>query len=945
MDGFVFLGLLALIAVLAVPICLIILFISNSGLKNRLMRVEREVLALRAKLDLALRDGVAAVAAKATVTPPIPDPSEGVSPDALSEPIPDAPTDQNPEPWREMPEDAATGWRTAAVIPPASDLPPEARPAAPAHVDQNQPIVMRRDRFADLGRWLQDNWIYAVSALSLALAGIFFVQYGIENGLLPPLVRVMLAIAFGAALIVAGEYIRRRYGDGEASSTAYLPSVFSGAGLVSIFAGIVAGRMMYGLYGPDLAFVGLLATAALAVGLGWLYGPLLVAVGLLGAGMAPFLVAGGTGPTAILYAYYGLITLTGLAVDALRRWGWVSVLALVLGFGGGAMMYAGGAGFGGWLLLLIVLPLLATAVPVLQLWPEHAGPSLSQALLQRFKRWPPFPVRLSMGAMVAASVFLLFANARTQTEGMAVLAAMTLLAVLALIWPYRARGLVDLALLPSVAFLARLLFEGGEFGPVYDSFLAQAIVDRAPEVAAPWTVTLILGMAVIISGAAALRAFRRDMAGKGFGLGAVLVAPVAAAILELLWEPALVIGAYPWAVQIMAVAAAMVLLALRFATIDGMDRRRMAWATLSALSLIALALFLLATKSALTLALAVLVVVAAALDRRFRLPEMGWFIQLGVAVLGYRLTVDPGVGWALDAPLIEVLVTYAAPIAALISGFWLIETLERPQAKGVMTTAWIGFAAIFANVLLSRWLLVDTVGGSDFDRWQSVFTHWGIMLNTLPWLVVMLVQIARMHLGGPLKGLRIAFAVFAGLIAAAGMVGAATLMNPLFDVMGRWNWVRGPVILDSLFLAYAVPGLMLVVASRLLPGLGRLARMTLLAPGAAFVVLYGGLEIRRLWQGRDLSVYGVTQPELYSYTLAMMLVGAALLYQAIARRSALLRRVGMAVIALTVAKVFLIDASGLSGLVRVVSFLGLGLSLAGLAWLNRWAAEQVTERK
>jgi uncharacterized membrane protein len=46
----------------------------------------------------------------------------------------------------------------------------------------------------------------------------------------------------------------------------------------------------------------------------------------------------------------------------------------------------------------------------------------------------------------------------------------------------------------------------------------------------------------------------------------------------------------------------------------------------------------------------------------------------------------------------------------------------------------------------------------------------------------------------------------------------------------------------------------------------------------------------------------------------------------------------MGVIGLTVAKVFLIDASGLSGLTRVFSFLALGLSLAGLAWLNRWAA-------
>ena len=109
------------------------------------------------------------------------------------------------------------------------------------------------------------------------------------------------------------------------------------------------------------------------------------------------------------------------------------------------------------------------------------------------------------------------------------------------------------------------------------------------------------------------------------------------------------------------------------------------------------------------------------------------------------------------------------------------------------------------------------------------------------------------------------------------------------------------------------------------------------------MALYAGLEIRRFWQGDWLGAYGVVQGELYSYTLALMLLGAGLLYQAIARRSGLLRRVAMAVIGLTIAKVFLLDAAGLTGLMRVVSFLGLGLCLAGLAWLNRWAGEVSTQ--
>ena len=55
----------------------------------------------------------------------------------------------------------------------------------------------------------------------------------------------------------------------------------------------------------------------------------------------------------------------------------------------------------------------------------------------------------------------------------------------------------------------------------------------------------------------------------------------------------------------------------------------------------------------------------------------------------------------------------------------------------------------------------------------------------------------------------------------------------------------------------------------------------------------------------------------------------------------MMRKVGLFVIGAAVAKVFFIDVSGLEGLRRVFSLLVLGLSLAGLAWLNRWAQEQV----
>jgi uncharacterized membrane protein len=55
-----------------------------------------------------------------------------------------------------------------------------------------------------------------------------------------------------------------------------------------------------------------------------------------------------------------------------------------------------------------------------------------------------------------------------------------------------------------------------------------------------------------------------------------------------------------------------------------------------------------------------------------------------------------------------------------------------------------------------------------------------------------------------------------------------------------------------------------------------------------------------------------------------------------------LRHAAAAIVLMVVFKVFLIDASGLTGLYRVASFLGLGITLLLLAWLyQRYVLKRV----
>jgi uncharacterized membrane protein len=907
-----FLLVLGAAVLLAIPVALVVLMIAVSTLRRRLAALEVEVARLQPRTPITPASTSPLQTTPMQATAPVPEAALPQEPSLLQEPPPLPPSGAPETPWA---------------------VPPIAHDAAG---EKEGPVVLNAARVSALADWLRDNWVYAVSALSLAFAGIFFVQYGVENGLLPPSLRVAMAILFGFALVVAGEWIRRRYGDGKDVSTAYLPSTFSGAGIVSMFGGVLAGRQLYGLIGVEVAFAGLCAVALLALVLGWFYGPFLAAVGLIGATAAPFIVGGSSDAPYWLYGYFAIITAIGLGIDAQRRWAWVSVLALVLGYGGGVMVYLGSGGAGWFALFATVQALVAVLLPARGFAPDHNGPMLSETLFAAGKSgWPNFPTRLAAASVTLSVAILTLVEGGAAADSLMAFFCLTGLALALMFWSAKAPALADLAFVPAAGLLVRLGFEGLNGWPMAAEYARAAIALRAPESAAPMTAAVLLALSTALTLMAAWRSARSNYSAF-WAAGSALIAPLAAVVLELAWAPSTVIGAYPWALHVIALAAMMAFLAQRFAAQDGEDRRRFAYATLSTLSLIALALFLVTTKGALTLALAILVVAASWLDRRFRLPEMGWFMQAGVLLLSYRLVVDPGLAWAIDAAqLWEVLASYGGAVLGMIAGLRLLEGMDRRGPRVFLESAGAGYAALLANVLIMRWL---TQGVSE----DWVFTHWALSLNAMPWLIMALIQLYRLQLGGALRWLRWAIAGVAGLLAAGGMIAAVGPANPVLGLFfgGPEGLVYGTYIFDTLLVAYGLPALLLLAAASRMKHLADWLRYGLLAIGAALAALYICLEIRRFWRGDDLSVLGVTQAELYSYTIALMVLGAALLYQAIARRSPLLRRAAMAVIAVTVAKVFLVDASGLSGLTRVFSFLALGLSLAGLAWLNRWAAGQ-----
>ena len=734
------------LVVLAIPISIIVLFVGQSRLRKRVAELEQQIATQPAR-------GAADPIAKA----------------------PDLPEAQRrPEPKDPAPRPAP--WAAAKARP--EDERSEQPPAPSVQDDPTPPaaVVFREERFAALGAWLRENWFYAVSALSLALAGIFLVQYGVENGFLPPTARVLAALAFGASLIGAGEVVRRRFGDDESSATAYLPSVFSGAGLVTLFGGVLAARQLYGLIGPQGALAGMIAIAIAGLVLGWFHGPLLAAIGLIGAFAAPFVVGGASDDPSWLYGYFTVIAVLGLGIDTVRRWAWISVLTLFGAYGGAVLLVLSSPSTEpAYLAFATVLAVLTIAIPVRQVWPRHGGTMVLQALRRgKGDPWPEFPTRLAFAACAVSSAILSLHWADSPTEFWLVVVLFLALILGLIVWARDALALQDVVLFPALGFVWFVFLHGYDGGSLARAFAATYA--ETNEADFPVAVTGLLALATLVSVLSAWRALRGGQNAIAWAVGAALYAPAMAIALEIGWHPAQVIGAYPWALHAVALAAIMVWMAERFARVDRENRLRPALATLSALSCLTFACVIVLSSAALTVALVGMVVISALLDRRFNLPPMSWFIWAGVFSITVRLVMDPGLDWANTAPVLEMTGVYGAATLGFVIAWRVLAPLERPIAILLLESAAWATGGILLSLLLLRWLDGFGEGGAD----QS---HWGLGLLSVIWLLLAFAQVQRFALGGRLNPLRMALAVF------------FRGPRPGISWHGAWGW-KPPVVAE-----------------------------------------------------------------------------------------------------------------------------------------------------
>jgi uncharacterized membrane protein len=886
----------------------IYLVVAHARLRKRVTRVEARLI-----FELASHDEASKTKAKPAIADdPAKKPKAAVSQKVQA-------TTKPGNPWQKAAQSSAVEnsqtLQRSGIVAPTAAAPTKTR------------YVFNSDNFAAALIWAKSNWFYLVAAASLGLAGVFLVQYGVENGILPPKMRVLAALALGLILIGAGEYLRRRGGDKAGDLFAYLPSTFAAGGLLSLFAGTLSARVLYGLISAETALFGLGLVGVLAVFIGWFYGPLLAAIGILGATLAPFLVGGEPGAAQLLYYYFSVIAVVAMAVDTFKRWAWLSGFGVMLTYVAAANIFVL-AGEGVHFLAFGVIVTLASAViPERRLIPQHAGKMVLEELRQiarpKSETTTGFPTRLIAGVFTATVLSTIWVYLAESNSFWLAIIVLIFLFTAAAIWMRHAPALGDLVVLPTFGLPLLIWFEATERGDVFQGWIGS--IGRVAEDPAPWTLMILWVMALGVTLIGAWRSYFDAPYRNYWALGAAAFTPIVVVLLELFWQPSEVIGADIWAYQVIGLAGVMVVLAQRFAQRYATDHAAAAYFTLAAMTLISLALILILTSAALTLALAVMVLAATLLDRRFNLPALSVFVIIGAGTIGWRLVIDPGVFWAWDAPLWEVAATYTATLLLLWASRILLLTSPRKRTFGVVDGAFWSLSGVFATILISRGIDHYFPGKDD--------SHAIVSLIAMVWLISAANQLWRLKYNELPRWVRVTWAILYAIPGFAALAAVVTFLNPLFN---SWEPVFGPYLFDSLLVAYAIPALFFLSLTTWFKHLPNWLRTIFAGLGISMATLYVGLEIRRIWRGDNLSVAGTTDPELYTYTVVMLLAATALLFYSFYRHNTLLRKIALAGIGLTVAKVFLIDVSGLTGLTRVFSFLVLGLSLAGLAWLDRW---------
>ena len=238
--------------------------------------------------------------------------------------------------------------------------------------------------------------------ITLAIAGVFIVQYAIDIGLFgrifTPTVQAIMGTIFGLGLIGGGEWAHRRQ---DKIDDERVPQALSGAGISTLYAAVLVAANGYGLLPAGAAFVAMALITAGALALSLRHGIASAVLGLAGGLAAPALTVGLSANVPMLSVYLAL-TIAGMVwVSRMQRWAWLGIAAMTGGAMWSALLILLGDLTGGFSVLALggFVLLLALVIPIIS-----RGEDADKGILS------PSIIRAAAAVIGAAQLALLIAT-------------------------------------------------------------------------------------------------------------------------------------------------------------------------------------------------------------------------------------------------------------------------------------------------------------------------------------------------------------------------------------------------------------------------------------------------------------------------------------------------------------------------------------------------------
>lgn len=775
------------------------------------------------------------------------------------------------------------------------------------------------------------RWAVWVGGVALAFGGIFLIRYSIESGLLGPAARIALAFLFGLLLIGAGEVIRRRAMPqvSERYNNAMIPGALTGAGAVTLLGAVFAAHAIYGYIGPGSAFLLLALVSFATIGLSLLHGQALAGLGLLGSLITPALVTTDQPNANALFIFLAVTWLATNAASRFRNWTVVPMLANI-GIGGWALAYILGAP--SYDPLPPTLTLIAVIAGTALFWPgsRYGKPAADDnngggwfGLLLR----PPLKITLSLSFAAVLSALAFIAADRPATGDPAFSFA-AIIATLAALGASR-----------RYAFWPALLSAAGAVGGIglialtlLNYMAAPAATDGSP--IAPLTYTHQIAVSLLLGGIFTLLGFgflRRLRHGEPefSSVWAVLMSavPVSIATISFLNFGDL---SRDWTHGLYGIALGLALLAganWLFRQTD-QDQTRIDWPAnllvAGSFAAFAFALHALTNGITTTISLAVLGFAYAMAVRIRPWPALPWVMAAALLTVFARIAWEPtlvGPNSLGTTPFLNALLPgYGIPaLLAVVSAYELRRWPDiriRNLLQALASLMVLMTAAILVRHAMNGGVLNDNVPTLGE---QSIYT-----LLTVGFSAALM----TLDLKSPSPIFRYG-SMIAGVLATINVLSLHVVgLNPYItgESTGRWPFI------NLLLIGYLMPALAYAGVAWYARGKRPQPYVTMLAvSGAVLGFLWATLSVRRFWQGEFIAEWkGFLPGETYTYSVVWLVIGVALLALGSKLDARSLRLASAGLVFIAVLKVFLVDMSNLEGILRALSFIGLGAVLIGI---------------